>query len=160
MSQIVSYTLPEHLAARRAAQRTERVAQIVGLAVAALCVTAAGLLMPSVNAIRQERQLVINPESIKGLPPTIALLGKLSTFRALAIDWAAIRAERLKEEGKDYEALQLHRTVCSLAPRFAKLWQYAAWNMAYNISVNQYTPEERWQWVHNGISMLRDEGIK
>lgn len=160
MSQVVSYTLPQHLAARRAAQRTDRVAQIAGILVAVVCVATAGLLIQPVNAIRMERQLVINPESIQGLPPTIALLGKLSTFRALAIDWAAIRAERLKEEGKDYEALQLHRTVCSLAPRFPKLWQYAAWNMAYNISVNQYTPEERWQWVRNGITLLRDEGIQ
>ncbi len=160
MSQVVSYTLPEHLSARRTAQRHERVVQIVGLAVALTCFVGAGLLIRPVNDIRKSRQLVIDPSTIKGLPPTIALLGKLATFRALAIDWAAIRAERLKEEGKDYEALQLSKTVCSLAPRFPKLWVYAAWNMAYNISVNQYTPEERWQWVSNGIKLLRDEGIQ
>ena len=158
--EVARYTLPAHLAARRTARKRERTVQVVGLLVALVCFASAGFLIRPVNDIRKERQLVIDPQSIKGLPPTIALLGKLATFRALAIDWAAIRAERLKEEGKDYEALQLHKTVCALAPRFPKLWVYAGWNMAYNISVNQYTPEERWQWVLNGITILRDEGIQ
>jgi hypothetical protein len=160
MSQIVHYALPEHLAARQTARRRERTVQIVGCLTALVCFLTAGLLVHPVNRIRKERQLVVDPESIAGLPPSIALLGKLATFRALAIDWAAIRAERMKEQGKDYEALQLHLTVCSLAPRFPKLWVYAAWNMAYNISVNQYSPEERWQWVQNGIKILRDRGIR
>lgn len=99
------------------------------------------------------------PRQITGLPPDLALLGKLGTFRALAIDWAFIRADRLKEEGKYYEAYELHDTICKLAPRFPKVWVHAAWNMAYNISVAQYTPEARWQWVSNGIKVLRDGGI-
>jgi hypothetical protein len=64
------------------------------------------------------------------------------------------------EEGKTYEAHQLHLTICRLAPRFANVWVNAAWNMAYNISVLKYTPQERWQWVKNGIKLLRDEGIR
>jgi len=160
MSQALSYTLPKHLAARQSAKRYEVIVQVIGISTAVLCVAGAGLLISPMNAIRKERQLVVDPSSIKGLPPDIALIGKLGTFRALAIDWAAIRAERLKEQGKDYEALQLHQTVCALAPRFPKLWVYAAWNMAYNISVNQYTPEARWEWVQNGIKILRDKGIQ
>ena len=154
------YSLPEHLAARRAAQRSEWAVQTIAVSVAVVCFTLAGLLIGPVNTIRKERQLVIDPATVKGLPPDIALLGKLGTFRALAIDWASIRAERLKEEGKTYEAMQLHETVCALAPRFPKVWSNAAWNMAYNISVSQYTPEARWQWVQNGIKIIRDKGLK
>ena len=128
--------------------------------IAVVCFAGAGLLVRPVNAIRKENQLVIDAKSIRGLPPDIALLGKLGTFRALAIDWAAIRAERLKEEGKTYEALQLHETICALAPRFPRVWANAAWNMAYNISVMQYSPEARWKWVRNGITLLRDKGIQ
>ena len=160
MPDVVSYTLPQHLAARRAARRREWSVQAIAIALAAASLTAAGFLVGPINAIRRERQLVIDPDSIGGLPPDIALLGKLGTFRALAIDWAFIRAERLKEEGKNYEALQLHETICALAPRFPKVWAYAAWNMAYNISVSQYTPEARWKWVQNGIRILRDKGIQ
>ncbi len=158
-SRTLHYSLPEHLAARQAAKRREWTVQLVAGTLAVVCLVGAGLLVAPINEIRKERQLVIDPDSIKGLPPDIALLGKLGTFRALAIDWAWIRAERLKEEGKTYEALQLHQTVCALAPRFPQVWAYAAWNMAYNISVSQYTPEARWQWVQNGIGILRDKGI-
>lgn len=152
-------TMPEHLVARRSAEQRELRIQIISLLLFGLALMGSSLLVPRINAIRKERQLVINPEEIKGLPPDIALLGKLGTFRALAIDWAFIRADRLKEEGKHYEAYVLHETICKLAPRFPKVWVHAAWNMAYNISVTQYTPEARWQWVNNGIAVLRDKGI-
>jgi hypothetical protein len=160
MAETASYTLPEHLAARRSAQRSEWVVQAVCLGIAAACLAGAGLITRPIHDIRRQQQLVIDPETLATLPPNLALLGKLGTFRALAIDWAAIRAERLKQEGKHYEALQLHQTICALAPQYPKLWGYAAWNMAYNISVTQYTPEARWQWVQNGIRILRDEGLK
>lgn len=160
MPQTLHHTLPEHLLARRTAQRREWTVQLVASVLAVACIAAAGLLLRPINEIRKERQLVIDPRSLATLPPDIALLGKLGTFRALAIDWAAIRAESMKNEGKVYEAMQLHKTICALAPRFPKVWQYAAWNMAYNISVSQYTPEARWQWVQNGIKLLRDEGLK
>ncbi len=160
MSQILNYTLPEHLAARRSAKRYEWYIQLTAAIVAVVCFVSAGLFIGPVNKVRQERQLVIDPDKLGVLPADIALMGKLGTFRALAIDWAAMRAERLKEEGKTYEALQLHEAVCALAPRFPKMWEYAAWNMAYNISVMQFTPEARWQWVSNGIEILRDKGIQ
>jgi len=151
--------LPKHLQDRLTAKRREWTVQAVGAGVVLACLVGAGFLVGPMNRIRKEKQLVVDSSTIAGLPPDIALLGKLGTFRALAIDWASIRAERLKEQGKTYEALELHKTVCKLAPRFAKVWANAAWNMAYNISVMQYTPEARWQWVENGIKILRDEGI-
>ncbi len=160
MSETISYQLPEHLAARQKAMRKESTVQIIAITITILSFILAGLLIRPINDIRKKHQLVIDPDTIQGLPPGIALMGKLGTFRALAIDWAAIRAERLKEEGRTYEALQLHETVCALAPRFPKVWAYAAWNMAYNISVSQYTPEARWKWVSNGIKILRDKGIQ
>ncbi len=159
MAEMIQYKLPEHLAARREARRREWIVQWGSALLAVVCLVGAGLLLKPINTIRQEREFVIDPDSIGTLPPDIALLGKLGTFRALAIDWAAIRAERLKEQGKVYEALELHQTVCALAPRFPDVWVYAAWNMAYNISVMQYTPQARWQWVRNGLEILRDKGL-
>lgn len=160
MSQTLGYTLPEHLQARRAAQRHERTVQITALIVMVVCFSGALALLGPINRMRKDYQLVINPETLEGLPPDIALLSKLGTFRALAIDWAALRAERLQEEGKNYEAKDLHDIVCSLQPRFPQAWINAAWNMSYNISVTQYTPQERWKWVRNGITLLRDQGLK
>lgn len=160
MSKNPSSNLSEHLQARQAAQRRHVGVQVVSVLLAIVCFVASGMLIAPVNKIRKERQLVIDPANIKGLPPNISLLTKMGTFRALVIVWASIRAERLQREGKTYEARELHEIVCKLAPRFPSVWINAAWNMAYNISVAQYTPQRRWQWVRNGIEMLRDEGIQ
>lgn len=160
MPEALNFNLPEHLASRQKAKRRGWGVQVVSSLIAISCFVSAGIILKPINEIRRERQLVIDPATIKGLPADISLLGKLGTFRALAIDWASIRADRLKEEGKTYEALQLYETICNLAPRFPKVWVNAAWQMAYNISVARYTPEERWQWVRNGIRILRDKGIQ
>ena len=160
MPEVVHYSLPKHIAERRVAQRRERLVQVVAGALVLISFVGAGLLLGPMNRIRKEQQLLIDPTSVKGLPPDIALLGKLGTFRALAIDWASIRSSRLQEEGKFYEAYELHQTICRLQPRFPSAWANASWNMAYNISVCQYTPEARWKWVNDGIKLLRDDGIR
>jgi len=160
MTQMIVDTLPEHLKARQSARRYERSVQIFCISLALVCVMAASFLHRPINQLRQTHQLVIDPSSLAGLPPDLALLGKLGTLRALAIDWASIRANRLKMEGKNYEAMELHGIICKLAPRFPRVWANAAWNMAYNISISEYLPEARWQWVKNGIKLLRDQGLK
>jgi hypothetical protein len=70
-----------------------------------------------------------------------------------------IRAEDLKNNGRHEEAMQLADLICSLEPNFAGVWSYHGWNMAYNISVQTHTPEERWRWVWGGIKLIRDRGI-
>ncbi|MBN4058858.1 hypothetical protein JYU10_00145 [bacterium AH-315-J04] len=160
MSQFILESLPQHLRARQAARRYERGVQVFCILLATVCVVAAGFLHKPINEIRKAHQLVIDPSSLAGLPPDLALLGKMGTFRALAIDWASIRANRLKMEGKNYEAMELHSIICKLAPRFPKVWANAAWNMAYNISVTEFLPQARWQWVSNGIKLLRDSGLQ
>ena len=80
-------------------------------------------------------------------------------MRALAIDYLWIRSESLKQKGKIYDAVQLADMICMLQPRFPGVWDYHAWNMAYNISVMTHTPEERWHWVSAGIKLLRDKGL-
>ncbi|MBS3762271.1 MAG: hypothetical protein KGZ25_03090, partial [Planctomycetes bacterium] len=49
--------------------------------------------------------------------------------------------------------------ACMLAPRFPKVWDFNAWNMAYNVSVQVPDYAERWPWVKAGIELLRDQGI-
>ncbi|MHC4553585.1 MAG: hypothetical protein ACYSUT_12605, partial [Planctomycetota bacterium] len=69
--------------------------------------------------------------------------------------------DTLKEEGKFFDAKQLAEWITTLQPRFAAVWDFHAWNMAYNISVAipNSQPEERWRWVRNGYELLRDEAI-
>jgi hypothetical protein len=160
MSRSPSAILPEYLARRLAAQRSDRWIQATCLIAALGCLVAAAMILPSLNVLRKKYQLEIDPAAIGTLPPDIALLTQTGTFRALAIDLGFVRLEQLKEEGRFYELMQLSSWLCKLAPRYASVWSYNAWNQAYNISVCEYTPEGRWLWVSNGIRLLRDEGIR
>lgn len=120
----------------------------------------AASLMPGINMMRRELQLTANDDLMENMPPDVAALYLgLGSFRGLGVDMMWSRAERLKREGKHYEAMELSRMITKLQPRFPQVWRYQAWNMAYNISVETHTPQERWMWVKAGIELLRDEGL-
>jgi hypothetical protein len=122
-------------------------------------VALAAALQPAINRRRQELQLVTSPD-IQNVPPRYMWLTAMAgSFRGLAVDFLWMRAEQLKQDGKYYESNQLADWICMLQPRFAMVWANRAWDLSYNISVGTHTPEERWQWVYNGIRLLRDRGI-
>jgi hypothetical protein len=87
----------------------------------------------------------------------IALMGG---FRSLAAEVVWFRADRLQEEGRFVELAQLASTLTFLEPHTSEVWSFAAWNLAYNISVMMPTYEDRWHWVESGLKLLRDEGLK
>lgn len=110
------------------------------------------------NAMRTEHQLVAAPiEQIAAPDKALPIL--MAVGRAPLVDYLWIRATKLKEQGRYFDALQLSELICALQPRFASVWAFNAWNMAYNISVTCESAEERWRWVKNGLSLLRDRGI-
>ncbi|HEY3242116.1 MAG TPA: hypothetical protein VGM03_02095 [Phycisphaerae bacterium] len=160
MSRTVVSEIPEYLLSRERARRGERLAQWVALLLAFVCIAGAVLLLPVINAQRQQRKFVIDPATIKGLPPEIVLLRRTGALRGLMVVMLAQRSDKAKQEGKVYDATQLASWICKLLPNFPGVWGYHAWDQAYNISVQRYTPEERWKWVYNGIKLLRDQGIQ
>ncbi|MEL7473540.1 MAG: hypothetical protein AAGK04_09505, partial [Planctomycetota bacterium] len=83
----------------------------------------------------------------------------MGAFRGLFVNILWIRANQLKEDGRYYEAMELSNAITKLTPRFPRVWAFHAWNMAYNISVTTQTADERWQWVRNGINLLRNEAV-
>lgn len=149
-----------YLDAKHEAVRTDWWVRAVSLLGAAILIVAAGLVLKPINAVRKEAQLTLDPETLSNMPPDIALMTKTGTFRGLAINMAFIRLEKLKEANRFHELMQLSDWLCKLAPQYPSVWSYSAWNMAYNISVTQYTPESRWLWVSNGIDNLRLRGLK
>ncbi len=113
-----------------------------------------------INDDRQELELVFNEDLRKNLSPDIAWrTAMLGSFRGLLVNMLWIRIERLKEEGKYFEAKGLAEEICKLQPRFPPVWVFHSWNMAWNISVATHTPEQRWKWVYNGVRLIRDRGI-
>jgi len=124
-----------------------------------LCIVA-GLQLDSINRQRQDMNLIIDkPENI---PPSLAFATiATGAFRGLVVDALWMRADRLKEEGQFFDARQLAEWITILQPHFASVWEFHAWNMAYNISVAipATQPDQRWRWVRNGYELLRDEAI-
>ncbi len=142
------------------AQRSATLIQVGAVLGAVACIALAARLQAPINQQRKDLQLVIQDDIYKNLPPEY---GWISAFggplRAVFVNYLWIRAQALKEEGKYYESQQLARWICTLQPRFPEVWRFQAWEMSYNISVATHTAQERWQWVYNGIRLLRDEGI-
>ncbi len=149
-----------YLTAKIEARRSSTIIQVAALAGAAVCIALAAALQAPINRQRQELQLVTHSNIYQALPPKYALATAVGgPFRGPAILFLWMRHEKLKEEGKYYESHQLAKWICTLQPRFPDVWSFQSWNMAYNISVATHTAQERWQWVYNGIRLLRDEGI-
>ncbi|MEX1016253.1 MAG: hypothetical protein WDZ31_05860 [Phycisphaeraceae bacterium] len=124
------------------------------------CLIAAVLLMPVIHGQRRDLQLSFDIEVGGGASARYAIpAAAMGSFRGLAVDILWYRAETLKNEGKFWEAATLAEWITTLQPRFPQVWSFHAWNMAYNISVQTHTPEERWNWVNKGVRLLREEGI-
>jgi len=126
----------------------------------ALLITA-GMQLDYINSERYRMQLIIN-EPLENAPPSLAFATvAMGAFRGLVVDVLWMRAEKLKEQGQFFDAKQLAEWITTLQPRFANVWEFQAWNMAYNISVAipSSEPHERWRWVKNGYELLRDKGI-
>ncbi len=139
----------------------DTVVTVVCVILAAALLAAAGMQLDYINAQRRDMRLTI-ADPIKGAPPSLAFAtAAMGAFRGLVVDILWIRADQLKEQGQFFDARQLAEWITTLQPRFASVWVFHAWNMAYNISVAipATQPEQRWKWVRNGYELLRDRGI-
>ena len=124
--------------------------------------TTASMRTDSIHQAREDMGLVANT-SLENAPPSLAFATvAMGAFRGLIVDILWMRADRLKQEGKFFDAKQLAEWITTLQPRFAAVWDFHAWNMAYNISVAipNTQPAERWHWVKNGYELLRDRAIE
>jgi hypothetical protein len=134
--------------------------QLLALLGCAVLIAAAATRIPAINEGRKTLDMLGSTSPLKNAPPQYAFaIQAFGAFRSLITDLAFIRAEQFKEQGKFYDAMQLATWICNLQPHFPSVWEFASWNMAWNISVTTFTPEERWSWVYNGVKLLRDEGI-
>lgn len=139
----------------------DKVIWFVCIVLAVALFIAAGVQLDFINAERQDMGLILDkPENV---PPSLAFATiATGAFRGLLVDVLWIRADNLKEEGQFFDAKQLAEWITILQPRFAAVWEFQAWNMAYNISVTipATRPDQRWRWVKNGYELLRDKGIE
>ncbi len=122
---------------------------------------AAGSGLDYINTQRYEMKLISN-EPLENAPPALAFATvAMGAFRGLVADILWIRADKLKEQGQFFDAKQLAEWITVLQPRFAAVWEFQGWNMAYNIAVcmPESQPQERWRWIKNGYELIRDKGL-
>ena len=94
-------------------------------------------------------------------PPALNfVMAGLGAFRGIVSEVLWFRADRLQEEGRFLELVQLSDWLTMLDPHASEAWVYNAWNLSYNISVMMIRHEDRLRWVRNGISLLRDDGLR
>lgn len=93
-------------------------------------------------------------------PAAEMIVAGLGGFRSIVAEVVWFRADRLQDEGRYAELAQLSTWLTYLEPHTPEVWSYAAWNLAYNISVTMPTPADRWRWVEAGICLLRDDGLR
>jgi hypothetical protein len=98
--------------------------------------------------------------SIEGAPPIVALGTAIGALRGIIVDYLWIKVNMMKEKGQFYEVMSDADLITKLQPRFAEVWGFHGHNMAYNISVLTNTREERWDWVKQGIDLVRNSGIR
>ncbi len=138
----------------------KRLVPIYLLAGAVAAFWLAGRQQEPLLTMRRENRLD-QGDPLENSPPLVAFTTvALGGFRGIIADLLWIRASTLQEEGKYFELVQLSDWITKLEPRFADVWAFHAWNLAYNISVLFNNPEDRWRWVRHGISLLRDEGLR
>ncbi len=95
------------------------------------------------------------------VPPALTfVIAGLGGFRGVAAEILWLRADTLQEEGRYLELVQLADWITRLDPHAAEAWVYNAWNLAYNVSSMMIRHEDRLRWVMNGLSLLRDDGLR
>ena len=93
------------------------------------------------------------------ISPGAGVFAALGGLRSIAAEVIWFRMDRLQDEGRYVELAQLANALAAMEPHTQEVWSYAAWNLAYNVSVMMTTSEDRWRWVAAGLELLRDRGI-
>lgn len=138
-----------------------RMVQLAALAVMAGALTGSALLQGAIDLQRRELELVVLDVDRQPVQDAKTALLQLlpGGLKAPAVNYFYIRSQKLKEDGRFFDAKQVRQMICDLMPRFSGVWSNLSWDMAWNISVATHTPEERWMWVNNGVSIIRDRGL-
>jgi len=132
----------------------------VYLAVALAAVIASSSLHPALLGMRDTWS---RTTAVENFPPALVLSTQmLGSFRGMLVVGLWLRATALQEERRYYELVQLFDWITQLEPGLEEVWVYAAWNMAYNISVSfrEERREERWRWVRKGLEVLLYRGMQ
>lgn len=128
---------------------TPRIALILGvLLLVGAQALASFVLAPMKGALTPHKDVyaALKPGEFAG---TLMLGG----FRGLACDLLWMRANTAKDRGRYYESVALGKAIVQIQPRFEQIWEYLAWDMAYNIAAEVEDPAGKWSWFRAGLDV-------
>lgn len=82
-------------------------------------------------------------------------LAMVAGFRGVVANlfWSqAIELQKKHEWDKLKSAVDM---ITKLQPHFLSVWTFQGWNLAYNVSVEWDSPDDKYTWIKNGINFLR-----
>ena len=79
----------------------------------------------------------------------------LGGFRGIVANYLWIRAEENKRD-HDWDRLKANvDLITKLQPHFLSIWTFQGWNLAYNVSVEWDAPEDKYEWIKQGIKFVQ-----
>ncbi len=139
----------------------DRIKQAIATSVALASITVGGLMLPKILQEAEDNTLRYTNNVVEGAPDWINTIGmSIGALRGLLVDYLWIKIHQMQKDGLYFEVMADADLITKLQPRFPQVWVFHAHNMAYNISVATHTIEERWEWVNEGIRLLREKGLR
>ena len=139
----------------------DRLKQLIATGAAVTSVTLGGFMLPAILQESEQNTLRYTNVAVEGAPGWVNTIGKsIGAFRGLLVDYLWIKIHQMQRDGLYFEVMADADLITKLQPRFPQVWVFHAHNMAYNISVATHTIDERWQWVNEGVRLLREKGLR
>lgn len=83
----------------------------------------------------------------------------LGGFRGIVANYLWIQAEEHKVN-HDWDRLKTTvDLITKLQPHFLSIWTFQGWNLAYNVSVEWDAPEDKYEWIKQGIKFVQ-QGVE
>ena len=121
---------------------------------------AAASTVPLERNYRQDR-LALPVSAAVGVPADVLLLQQsLGAFRGWAINALWLKALERRDQVELHESMELARWILKLQPYFPRVWNFQSWLLAFELALDTRDPQERWSWVEESISLLRNEGLR
>ncbi|QEH38195.1 hypothetical protein OJF2_67930 [Aquisphaera giovannonii] len=79
----------------------------------------------------------------------------LGGFRGIVANYLWQKAEENKRD-HDWDRLKTNvDMITKLQPHFLAIWTFQSWNLAYNVSVEWDAPEDKYEWIKQGIKFVQ-----
>ncbi len=123
--------------------------KIVAVAIVLLCLTLIVPVQGRISVIRDG--MAERHEMPRQLPLAAATSAALGGFRGIAVDILWIQADSLLNNKQYYQLAAYYELIAVMQPNFPAVFQFNAWNLAFNISAEWGRAEEKWDWIRQGI---------